>query len=187
MVLLSIMSLIVSLIASIIDGIAAYLLLTIDFSKCFYTKSSMFNECEHPDCTAIEFPDNTCYCCYIMEQFEQNQCSIPFLLGRQHYYSNVNSCSDIAGDLLLVLVIVVILHIFNCVLSAISIFQTNPITMSNAREKINYVALTNNSKENTALITANEMDSESGNNKDTQMTEINNNDNSNQTITQSDK
>lgn len=112
--------------AAIMDIIAATLLSQTDFNNCAYTPDSMEIACNNPSCSQTRLPPNTCYCCELLES-QGDRCKVPFLLGRQYYFSQVESCQDINEELELFLAILVVLHCVNVLLAIAGIFRTSPV------------------------------------------------------------
>ena len=126
MIVLNTASLVVCLTAAIIDGIAAYFLQRTNFGECSYTSTALVSPCDNSDCSGIEFPANTCYCCHILETL-QDQCEVPLLMGRKYYFSSVKSCMSVASELRIMLSILTVLHIVNAIICVVGIFKTSSI------------------------------------------------------------
>jgi hypothetical protein len=137
----SIFSFTTGLVAVNTDGIAAYLLLKIEYNQCAYTPVSLANPCSNPDCPDIHLPNNTCYCCYILEGYPGGRCSVSYLLGAQYYYSSVNSCYDIQSTLMVLLFLLSGLHLLNATLSAVGVFITRPVKIVDKKNKFIYKAM----------------------------------------------
>lgn len=136
MMIFSTLCFIASVCAAITDIIAAFLLQQVDFTYCAYTDVSTLSPCANPECSSVRFPRNTCYCCQIMEGLKHD-CDVTLLTGRQYYYSEVDSCFDIAIWLRVKLAILVILHIVNAVFDIASLCKTSPtISTTNKTFKI---------------------------------------------------
>ena len=127
MVTLSCICVVASVGATIQDSLAAFLIQQTDFKHCVHTKSSTLSPCDRTDCTDIVFPQNTCFCCYIMEGIGSD-CKLSLLTGRQFYYSEVDSCTEIAVSLLIQLIILAILHVLVLFVSIAGMCKTSPIT-----------------------------------------------------------
>ena len=147
MIVINTLCFMVCLCGFITDVIAGYLLQRTQFKHCSYTTESMLSSCDNADCSGIEFPPNTCYCCHIMENI-QSDCDIPLLFGKQYYFSNVDSCMDIAGGLRIKLSILPILHAFNAVLCVIGVCKTSPV-MKSVKD---YVKLSEHTKTNSTSV-----------------------------------
>ena len=126
MIVLNTASLVVCLTAAIIDGIAAYFLQRTNFRECSYTSTALVSPCDNSDCSGIEFPVNTCYCCHILETL-QDQCEVPLLMGQKYYFSSVKSCMSVGGELRIMLSILTVLHIVNSIICVVGIFKTSSI------------------------------------------------------------
>ena len=126
MIVLNTASLVVCLTAAIIDGIAAYFLQRTNFRECSYTSTALVSPCDNSDCSGIEFPANTCYCCHILETL-QDQCEVPLLMGQKYYFSSVKSCMSVGGELRIMLSILTVLHIVNSIICVVGVFKTSSI------------------------------------------------------------
>ena len=150
MIVVNTLCFMVCLCAFITDVIAAYLLQRTQFQHCSYTTDSMLSSCDNADCSGIQFPPNTCYCCHIMENI-QSDCDIPLLFGKQYYFSNVDSCMDIAGGLRIKLCILPILHAFNAVLCVIGVCKTSPI-MKSVKDYVKLLPLSEDTNKNSTTV-----------------------------------
>ena len=141
MVTLNCLSLIASISGTITDSTGAFLLQQTDFRYCSYTESSIVSPCNKPECSAMRFPRNTCFCCYIMEGISTKNCEIALLTGRQYYYSEVNSCMEVAVGLRVKLIFLAMLHVINAVISVAGICKTSPLIELTPNDTIKFSAL----------------------------------------------
>lgn len=126
MIVISTLSLLACVSAEVVDTIALFLLQQIDFSYCSFTDTSILSPCANPKCSSVRFPSKTCYCCQIMEGASGDKCTVKLLTGRQYYYSEVDSCTEIAVWLKIKLLVLVILHVVNGVMCVIGMCRTSP-------------------------------------------------------------
>ena len=126
MITLNSLCLIACICGAITDTIAAFLLQQINFQHCSYTKDSLVSPCDNTECSAHQFPPNTCFCCHVMEGI-QSECEVTPFTGKQYYYSKVGSCMEIAGGLRIKLALLTVLHLINAVVCIVGICKTSPI------------------------------------------------------------
>lgn len=128
MLVISTVCLLACVSAAIMDTMALLLLQQIDFSYCSFTDTNrILSPCLQSECSHVQFPSKTCYCCQVMEAINGDNCDVRLLTGRQYHYSGVDSCTDIAVWLKIKLLMLVIFHVVSGILCITGMCKTSPI------------------------------------------------------------
>ena len=145
MIALNCVCLVAFICAFLTDSIGAFLLQQVNFQFCSHTRQSITSPCDKIECSAIRFPQNTCFCCHIMEGIKSS-CQVSLLTGRQYYYTEVESCAEIAVGLRIKLILLTILHTTNAIICIAGIFITSPIAKPTSDESVKFSSLAKTKK-----------------------------------------